>query len=249
MTRGRALIFDAENGYREFHRRVVARMGVPADAPLAYMDTVSNGDLDIVEHADYIASKIAEAQANLVVVDSLTSMSNGDQMTVEATRPYVRTLSTLARRLDVAILLLHHRPKAGGDYFGSVAIGSQSDVLLTFAKGVDRSARLNVSKYRIGAEPEPRTFQMGGADPQGAYIVCEVARDEQNIETVPAHETELAQAVLRLLAATPDGLGKVDLARAVKAHRTTLDAPLSALIEAGLVTRRDGYRGRFIAVP
>ena len=71
--------------------------------------------------------------------------------------PLIADLANLARELDVAIVLLHHRSSKNGAQAvrGSSAIEDQADIVFTLDHKRDGVCVLKPRKYRIGMEPEP----------------------------------------------------------------------------------------------
>jgi hypothetical protein len=126
-AQGRALYFDGEMGPQMFVNRL--RPSGVVDPGYRYIDAMG---LDVTRDDDlrWLKRKITEAEANLVVIDSLRRLApskaenDSDDMA-----PTVSALAKLARDTGAAIVLLHHKGESEKFYRGSTAIRDQCDAL------------------------------------------------------------------------------------------------------------------------
>jgi AAA domain len=154
---------DAENGPRLMGRRF-NDAGIPAEGLL-----VADGTkLRLPRDLDGLRSLIQETGAELVVLDSLRRLTPGiRENESDDMAAVVADIGTLARDLDVAIVLIHHRStkKGAADVRGSSSIEDQADLVFALERvdgDPDRQRRrLRTVKYRIDEEPRPMWLRMG----------------------------------------------------------------------------------------
>jgi hypothetical protein len=144
----------------------------------------------------------------------------------------------------VAILVLHHRPKDGGEYRGTTAIAAAAQLGFTLSKAKEdpdhTRRRLHCWKCRPAAEPEDRWLHLGAE--RGMVLVGaaepHVAADVP--ETAPAPRRD--GFVPRILAAL-DGsrLTLTDIARTIGANPTdgSLRRAVDHLLAASEIVRGD----------
>ena len=121
-----------------------------------------------------VIEDVAQRGAELVIVDSLTGLSNtgGLDTNKGEVRAVLDVLSGLARRLDITIVLIHHTRKAQGDPLdvlqGNTQIGAASRSVLVVveeraAEGVDPDVRLfGVAKLNGSKRSVPVGFRTVG---------------------------------------------------------------------------------------
>lgn len=106
-----------------------------------------------------------ECARSLLILDSLTALWPGaNERKTEDVAPVLYDLERLAERRGAAIIILHHRPKDGGEYRGTtaIAVAARLGFTLSKAKGdPDRTRRcLRCWKCRPAPEPEDRWFYL-----------------------------------------------------------------------------------------
>lgn len=158
-TRGKALLFDAENGPKLIGRRLRSA-AVTADLDVQPVDV---GGLTFRADLPWFRKTIETTGANLVVFDSLRVLASGiresDGDTME---PLITGLKQMARETGAAIILVHHRGKAiEQDYRGSSVILDQTDLMFRLGRAQGdpegRTRRQIVTvKCRIDEEPAAR---------------------------------------------------------------------------------------------
>jgi hypothetical protein len=128
VSKGRAIYLDAENGPRIVGGRLGdIRRGANPD--LIYVDAGGKLDLGDPECLAAIAAMIAEHEATLVVIDTLSMASGGANENDNGVMgQLVGAVRQLARDADVGILMLHHTDKRGSEYRGASSIMGQTDL-------------------------------------------------------------------------------------------------------------------------
>ena len=192
-----ALYVDAENGWRVMGRRFKAA-GIP-EGGLVMADGAA---LDLPRRLDLLERLIVQTGAKLIVLDSLRRLApNVREKDSDDMAPLVGALGELARRLDVAIVLIHHRSskRNAADSRGSSSIEDQADVAfkLDRHRDADRIA-LTVLKYRIDAEPPTRWLRFGkGEDGIVVFTAPDAAR-ERPAEDESGAEDDLKRRIRKL---------------------------------------------------
>lgn len=236
--RGRALIFDAENG-RDLMRRRLRAAGVADGIGLVLVD-----GLDIVKDADWFTTVICEERANLVVFDSLRMLTSGrdEDKSGDMERP-VSTLRRIARSTEAAVVLVHHRGKGAADFRGSSVIADQCDMLFALGREADDPERrtrrkLHTAKCRIDEEPAVRWLAINADPDRGIVTVDRAEPYEPEGSGRPARDG-LRNQVLGLLTGISQSATRI--AKAVGRHPKdgTVRRLLRDLEGEGLVERRD----------
>jgi archaellum biogenesis ATPase FlaH len=160
--RGSTVYLDAENGGREIHRRLHS-LGMP-DVDLAVVEA-DGVDLRHGDDLSGLDALVAQFGPSLLVLDSLTALWPGaNERKTEDVAPTLYELKRLAERHGLAILVLHHRPKDGGEYRGTTAIAAAAQLGFTLSKAKDdpdrTRRRLHCWKCRPAPEPEDRWLHL-----------------------------------------------------------------------------------------
>lgn len=154
---GRALLIDAENGSGVIHRRL-RTFGLSARVAERLMVKEAGHGFDLQRdlYQLYAAIERMEHRPDLLVLDSWKSLWSGSEHNTQSVVGCLTGLVELARKYDLAALLIHHTTKAGDTYRGSSAIGATLQAVFTFTRpaGDDPSLRaLACKKMRLDAEP------------------------------------------------------------------------------------------------
>ena len=170
-TKGRGLLFDAEAGKDEVVRRF-RLAATPAEAIAVY----DADGLHIVRDQAYFRAVIERERPQLVIFDSLRTLASGaDEDSSRDMEPIMGALRRMARSLEVAVLLIHHRGKGDPPYRGSSVIRDQTDLMFMLARergDPERATRryLEPVKFRAGREPARRWLNID-TDDQGRMVV------------------------------------------------------------------------------
>ncbi|MEJ7787836.1 MAG: AAA family ATPase, partial [Solirubrobacteraceae bacterium] len=174
--KGKAILFDAENGAPLIARRLRAA-GVTGEMAV---QPVEVGGLSFAKDSAWFRRVIDEHKPQLVIFDSLRVLSSGSKESdSDEMEPVITRLKQLARDTGCAIVLVHHRGKAeGSDYRGSSVILDQADLLFTLGRergdpeGRHRR-KLATVKCRIDEEPAPRWVAIQADRSRGLVTVDE----------------------------------------------------------------------------
>jgi hypothetical protein len=246
-AKGRAVIFDAENGPKLIMRRFRAA-GVSADLDVQPVDA---GGLRLPRDLDWFREVIEEQGANLAVFDSLRVLSSGvKENDGDALEPIITDLKLLARETGVAVLLVHHRGKAdASEYRGSSVILDQTDMLYTLGRVVGdqdgkHRRKITTIKCRIDEEPEPRWLRIEADRSLGLVYVneaepCDVD-DEVDHRPAPVRERLADQIEQALEIDVPARLTDICLLVGRKPKDGSVRNALQALVGAGRIRRTEG---------
>jgi hypothetical protein len=185
-----------------------------ADTVQRFVANEANVDRIALRHQlgtlDDVRAAVEQSGAKMVVVDSLTRWAHGKVQgsgDSEGWRSVMVEFVTLAREMDVAVVLVHHAQKGEGrEYRDSTEIGSNADVLVGMAP---RSADRQDTRRRLDAVGRGVGFQLDVTyDVETRRYVA--AQHDEGAEPVARGEGALLP-VLRLLAdAEPHGLTWAD---------------------------------------
>ena len=248
-ARGRAVIFDAENG----PKLTIRRFRAAAVTPSLAVQPVDAGGLRVTTDLPWFRKVVDDLGANLVVFDSLRVLSSGSKESDgDEMEPIVTALKQFARATGAALILVHHRGKnEASDYRGSSVILDQTDLLFTLGRVSGdpegrRRRKITTIKCRIEEEPEPRWVRIEVDREHGRVYVnatdaCEEdegrPRDEWR-DRVLGQLTGIQQPAARI--ATALGRCKTD---------GTIRRVLEDLERDGLVVRGPGGWGVATTIP
>ncbi len=162
----KVLYVDAENGPRLMGRRF-RDAGIPADGLVVADGAKIRLPRDLGRLRELIEGT---GGTGLLVLDSLRRLAPGiRENESDDMAALLADLAAIARDLDVAIVLIHHRStKANAATLrGSSSIEDQADLVFVLERVTgdpDRQRRrLRAVKYRIDAEPPPTWMRFGGS--------------------------------------------------------------------------------------
>ena len=114
--KGKALIFDAENGAPLIARRFRAA-GITAGIAVQPVEAVGLRITDD-DDMDWFRHQINKQRASLVVFDSLRVLSTGSKENdSDEMEPIITALKQLARETGAAIIVVHHRGRSNKSPF------------------------------------------------------------------------------------------------------------------------------------
>ncbi len=118
---GVSVYLDAENGEWEIHRRVHT-LGLPSSG----VRVADASGIDLRSDTSTVQALVNEARPDLLVLDSLRSMTPGmDENDTSQTARVLDPLRRLAHESETAILLIHHSNKSGKEFRGASSIRQQ----------------------------------------------------------------------------------------------------------------------------
>jgi putative DNA primase/helicase len=248
---GTTLYVDAENGGREIHRRLHSLGIPPAGVDVVEADAVDLRDLGDFAELDALVERFKPA---LLVLDSLTAFWPGaNERKTEDVAPTLYALKRLAERHGVAILVLHHRPKDGGEYRGTTAIAAAAQLGFTLGKvksDPDRTRRrLHCWKCRPAAEPEDRWLHLDAEYGMVLVGVAEPYKDPDEPERVAPARQALAPRLLAALGEERFLLKELAERLGMNPKDGTLRRTADHLVEAGEIVRGDDKRYERCRVP
>lgn len=196
---GRVLYIDAENGQGEAHRRIRA-LGLTASEAerLVYCEAL---DVDLRVDEDEIRRVALAAEPDLIVADSLATLSRSDEDSSGETTPAIQVLQRVARETQAAVILLHHDKKDRTNFRGSSAIAAVVEIRWHLTKDADRenARRLTNEKCRLAAEAPERWIEIRQSE--GGVEVVQIAKPPTT------KEAEAWDAVVDLLS---DGVSRTN---------------------------------------
>lgn len=142
---------DGENGSGEMHRRIVST-GLRGNAQIA----IAPGGFDLAKSMYQVEDAVSPATVRLLVLDSFRSlMPNVDENDSQSVSEALVPIQHLARDYGVAVILLHHRSKAGS-LRGSTAFQSTAEIVVHLVKERGDELALVWEKMRLGRKPRKK---------------------------------------------------------------------------------------------
>ncbi|MGA2320190.1 MAG: AAA family ATPase [Solirubrobacteraceae bacterium] len=234
---GMTVYLDAENGEHEIHRRVHT-LGLPASG----VRVADAAGLDLRGHLADVEALVSEASPDLLVLDSLRSMTPGmDENDTAQTARALDPLRRLAHESGTAILLIHHANKGGRDFRGASAIRDSVDVLWHLGREDQdpdpRRRFLSCRKMRVAAEPERRWLLV---DIDRGRVLIDQAEPPDAVSRPAAQpvRAKLSDAILASMDDCPLRLAAIaELVERGSKDGSVRNA-LSALVEDGKLARQ-----------
>ena len=249
----RVLVVDAENGEAEIHRRVRALgrgggFGMNLDGP-ANLEVLVTKDLDLSTDMDTLDLYVKMIKPKLLILDSLRSLHSGSEYSRKIV-PMLRAFQDMARRYDVAVIVLHHSPKTSDktfEYRGSTMIGAV--VELSYYLGSERGdsdpARrfLHCTKSRIAAAPERMWLRIACEGEGVAIDVAPAPTAEEAANPRPVRD-RLLREVLWTLAFHGSPMNRSEIGRELgrDPKDRSVGRVLEQLLEEQMVTRDKDWR-------
>jgi hypothetical protein len=184
----------------------------------------------------------------MLVLDSLTALWPGaNERKTEDVAPTLYKLKRLAERHGLAIVVLHHRPKDGGEYRGTTAIAAAAQLGFTLSKAKgdpDRTRRrLHCWKCRPGPEPEDRWLHL---DTEQGMVLVAIAEPYEDPEEPERPRAPARSALIpRFLGALGDErlrLNELAEALGMNPKDGTLRNVAESLVKDGEIVRGDDKR-------
>ena len=239
---GTTIYLDGENGEWEIHRRVHT-LGLPAKG----VRMADASGFDLRRHLQLLAEIIAEQHPDLVVLDSLRSLTPGlDENDTKQTAAVLDPLRRLTHESGTAILLIHHTNKAGKDFRGASSIRDSCDALWHLGRADDdddRSRRfLACRKMRVAAEPD-RLWLRLEVDRGRVLIDRAEPPTEQLVQPRRPVRARLSDEILASMGEAPMRLVEIATAVGRQPKDGSVRNALAALVaDDALVRSEEGYR-------
>lgn len=149
---GGVVIFDAENGAAEIHRRVHT-LKLFENTRIADV----SGGFSLVDDQEIIFDACEAATDRLLVLDSLRTLAPGiDENSSDEVTVMLSTVQEIAQTCDVGVVVLHHLNR-NGDFRGSSAMTAVPEIVVRmYGDPADKYQRrtLTWEKFRLGQRPE-----------------------------------------------------------------------------------------------
>jgi hypothetical protein len=233
LTRaGRVVVFLSQENPLQTDADRIGRLQ-PSFSRLRYFH---NPGLDLADPAHFTELALTCADADLLVVDTLSASWSGDEgSNADVVKLDREVLVKLVRLTGVTIVMIHHtgHPQAFvnrggvGAGRGASAMGQKADVVLVFSSVGTHEFTIDHSKNRTpGGHKEPKTrYRITDTDDGGLDI-------ERVGQAIAERVAEAMDAAAEIVTASSDGLGTNGLKEALKAQgfgSKTLDAALAEL--------------------
>jgi hypothetical protein len=235
-SHGAAIYLDAENGPWEIHRRVHT-LGLPPSG----VKVADASGLDLRQHIEAIQALVEDGQTDLLVLDSLRSLTPGmDENDTSQTARVLDPLRRLAHESGSAILLIHHANKAGREYRGASSIRDSVDVLWHLGRRDDdpdpRRRFLICRKMRVAAEPEQRWLRL---DVDRGRVLIDQAEppDQAMVPLAQPVRAKLSDQIIADIGDEPIRLAEVAALLGRGPKDGSVRNALGALVKDGLLTR------------
>ena len=172
--KGRVLFVDEENGHDEIAERAGRCLrGALADetAELFYI-SLAAFHLDNPQDEALLTAEILRQGADLVAMDALADLMEGDENSKQDTQPVFNALRRISEKTGAAILIIHHANKNGG-HRGSSVIKDAPDVLLQVSSDpesnyinfkTEKNRKGKAQKWAMRATWSQDSFYLTGAE-------------------------------------------------------------------------------------
>ena len=191
--------------------------------------------------SELVRAAVAEARrigAALLVIDALSfwaGFGENQEKDAGAAQAVMDTLQA-ATGTGLAVLLVHHQRKAGGEdgdaARGSGAIFGAVDALLERARAGDKAPPGQRRLVATGRWPSMAQVMVIDRDPAGAWRVIGEAADRRETDALGMRER-----ILRALPADEPGSTEAELVQTVGVHKKKVSGPLRELVEDGLAAK------------
>ena len=234
---GATIYLDGENGEWEIHRRVHT-LGLPAEG----VRMADASGFDLRRHLELLAGIIRDQRPDLVVLDSLRSLTPGlDENDTKQTAAVLDPLRRLSHESGTAVLLIHHTNKSGKDFRGASSIRDSCDALWHLGRADDdddRSRRfLTCRKMRVAAEPD-RLWLRLEVDRGRVLIDQAEPAEEQPRSAAQPVRVMLSDQILAGMGEQPLRLAHVAKLVGRRAKDGSVRNALAALVEDGKLARQ-----------
>ena len=194
---------------------------------------------------EQLEAVIATFGPTMLVLDSLTALWPGaNERRTEDVAPVLYGLKRLAEHHGVAIVVLHHRPKDGGEYRGTTAIAAAAQLGFTLSKAKRATPTAPGGGWGAGSvvqRPNPRT---AGSTSTPSTAWCSWARrqpyeDPDEPERTAPAKRELAPRFLGALGSSRRGLSEIASLLDMNPKDGTLRRVADHLVVTGKIVRGD----------
>lgn len=204
-----------------------------------HMESVSLSDETALET---FIDTIAPTNPHLVIVDTVArAMTGYDENSTRDMGLFIQACNRLMKRLDCAVLLVHHTNKGGFEERGSGALRGASDAMIRIYKEDD--VILAECAKTKDAEPfETEAYKLVSMEFEGKHGLLKSAVLIPADMVIATEDTPLSASqkkILDLLAlpVSKDGLERDDIKSQTNLAHGTLARALNSLLERGFITQ------------
>jgi hypothetical protein len=234
---GPVLLFAAEDSPSQVRARLwglAQARGVPFHQLPVLVIVADQLRLDIEPDRLRLQTAIEKHRPRLLILDPFVRLHRLDENSALEVSPLLADLRALQRHFGLAVLLVHHTRKAGGEASG-LALRGSSDLHAwgdsnLYLRRCDDQIRLT-AEHRAARSPEPISLTLTGADTPHLVIDSSAPKPP---------ESGLHQQVLDLLARETSPLTQYQLRCALKVRNQAITAVLRDLSEQNKVSRSNG---------
>ncbi len=243
LARTKHVTYIATEGERGYAKRINAwcqhHHVVMTDLKLT-MVMGSLSLMDTMDKADFISVSQVDKPVLVVIDTVVNAMSGADENSTRDMSQYMKTGKELIRKLQCAVLHVHHSNKTGLSERGSSVLRGAADVMMRL-DAVDDLVTIECSKTKDEAPFEPRSIRLLKVSlPDGSNSVVPVPADRV-IDSLDDPLTITQGKVLSALAEPlyADGAVPSDLEGVLNLHRATIFKILNTLIKRQAIQKAE----------
>ena len=242
---GRVLLFAAEDALHVVRLRLEG-LADAAGVALEQLDiqviTAPRLRLDLPDDVERLTNTVAALRPRLLVLDPFVRLHRRDENASGDVAPLLDLLRQLQRQHQLAVVVVHHAKKGGGNVRAGQALRGSSefhawaDSLLYLRRHGDRLT-LSV-EHRAAAAIEALALRLRTDD---GHLALEIVENRPLPELPPS--LPAPERIRQALAGAPEPLGLGQLLAACQLRKATLCQQLSELTRRGEVRKTDaGYQ-------
>jgi hypothetical protein len=241
---GRVLLFAAEDALHVVRQRLegIARAAAVAFEQLdVQVITAPRLRLDLAEDADRLAATVAALRPRLLILDPFVRLHRRDENASGDVAPLLAILRDLQREYELAVLVVHHAKKGGGNVRAGQALRGSSefhawgDSMLYLRRQAERLTL--VVEHRAAASIDAVALELRSHGDALALEVVDAPKHHPEPPPISAPER-----VLQALADAPGPVGLEQLRAACHLRKATLCEILAALTGRGAILKTErGY--------
>lgn len=209
-----------------------------------HMESVSLSDSMALET---FIDTIQPTNPDLIIVDTVArAMTGYDENSTRDMGLFIQACNHLMKRLDCAVLLVHHTNKGGQEERGSGALRGASDAMIRIYKEDD--VILAECAKTKDAEPfETEAYRLISIEYETKSGVLKSGVLIPEDMVVNTEDSPLSVAQKKVLdclgqSANADGLGREDIRQATHLAYSTITRALSSLMNRGFISQDEPYK-------
>ena len=242
---GRVLLFAAEDALHVVRQRlegIAAATGVLLENIDVQVITAARLRLDVNDDADRLANTVEHLRPRLLVLDPFVRLHRRDENVSAEVAPLLDLLRQLQRQFQLAVAVVHHAKKGGGNVRAGQALRGSSefhawgDSLLYLRR---HGERLTLSvEHRAAASIESIGLRLRTED---GRLALELLENRPAAE--PPSSLPISDRIRQVLASASEPIALASLRDACHLRKATLCQALAELTRGGEVLKTDaGYQ-------